>query len=146
MLRPHRITPVGGITPNLEQFQQLATSAGTGPVVMINLLKFRGANGAGETPGVEEYRRYGDKALELIEEQGGRLLWAGTGDQVLIGDAEQDWDAVLLVEYPSRAAFIEMVSSPEYLAAHEYRERALERTVVIACTPAPFDTPLGTNP
>ena len=80
----------------------------------------------------------------MIEQQGGRLLWAGTGDQVLIGDAEQDWDAVLLVEYPSRAAFIEMVSSPEYLAAHEYRERALERTIVIACTPAPFDAPAVT--
>ena len=130
--------PLGSaITPNLDQFQQLAASADEGPVVMINLLKFRtGGNGA---PGVEEYRRYGDVALEMIEHQGGRLLWAGTGDQVLIGDPEQDWDAVLLVEYPSRAAFIEMVSSPEYLEAHAHRERALERTVVIACTPAPFD-------
>ena len=49
---------------------------------------------------------------------------------------------MLLVEYPSRAAFVEMVSSPEYLAAHAHRERALERTIVIACTPAPSDTPL----
>ena len=130
--------PLGSaITPNLEQFQQLAASSATGPVVMINLLKFR--NGDGEASGVEEYRRYGDVALEMIEHQGGRLLWAGTGDQVLIGDPEQAWDAILLVEYPSRAAFIEMVSSPEYLEAHAHRERALERTVVIACTPAPFD-------
>lgn len=130
--------PLGSaITPNLEQFQHLAASSATGPVVMINLLKFR--NGDGEGPGVEEYRRYGDVALEMIEHQGGRLLWAGTGDQVLIGDPEQAWDAILLVEYPSRAAFIEMVSSPEYLEAHAHRERALERTVVIACTPAPFD-------
>jgi len=132
--------PLGSaITPNLEQFQQLAASADKGPVVMINLLKFRDGEGEGDVPGVEEYRRYGDVALEMIEHQGGRLLWAGTGDQVLIGDPGQDWDAVLLVEYPSRAAFIEMVSSPEYLAAHAHRERALERTVVIACTPAPFD-------
>ena len=130
--------PLGSaITPNVDQFQQLASSTAAGPVVMINLLKFR-ADGDG-APGVEEYRRYGDVALEMIEHQGGRLLWAGTGDQVLIGDPEQDWDAVLLVEYPSRAAFVEMVSSPEYLAAHAHRERALERTIVIACTPAPFD-------
>ena len=139
--------PLGSaITPNLEQFQQLAAGPDTGPVVMINLLKFRAGNGADETPGVEEYRRYGDTALEMVEHQGGRLLWAGTGDQVLIGDVDQDWDAVLLVEYPSRSAFIAMVSSPEYLEAHAHRERALERTVVIACTPAPFDAPLGTNP
>jgi uncharacterized protein (DUF1330 family) len=145
MLSPHRITAVGDITPNIEQFQQLAGAPDAGPVVMINLLKFRNGDTPTDASGVEEYRRYGDVALEMIEHQGGRLLWAGTGDQVLIGDVEQDWDAVLLVEYPSRAAFIEMVSSPEYLEAHAHRERALERTVVIACTPAPFDAPLGTN-
>ena len=109
---------------------------------MINLLKFRNGDAPEGTTGVEEYRRYGDTALEMIAQQGGRILWAGTGDQVLIGDVEEDWDAVLLVEYPSRAAFVEMVSSPEYLEAHAHRERALERTIVIACTPAPFDTPL----
>jgi uncharacterized protein (DUF1330 family) len=136
---------VGEITPNLEQLQPLAGDPDTGPVVMINLLKFRNGDAPEGTTGVEEYQRYGDKALEMIEQQGGRLVWAGTGDQVLIGNLEQDWDAVLLVEYPSRAAFVEMVSSPEYLEAHAYRERALERTVVIACTPAPFDTPLGTH-
>ena len=115
--------PLGtAITPNIEQFQQLAASPDTGPVVMINLLKFRNGERDAEGSGVEEYRRYGDVALE-------------------IGTAEEDWDAVALVEYPSRAAFIAMVSSPEYLAAHAHRERALERTIVIACTPAPFDAP-----
>ena len=128
--------PLGtSITPNLDQFQQLAAAPDTGPVVMINLLKFREDDGEG----ADDYRRYGDVALEMVEQQGGRLLWAGTGDQVLIGDAEQGWDAVLLVEYPSRAAFIEMVSRPEYLEAHAHRERGLERTVVIACTPAPLE-------
>ncbi len=135
--------PLGSaITPNLEQFQQLAAAPDTGPVVMINLLKFRNGDAPEGVTGVEEYRRYGDTALEMIAQQGGRVLWAGTGDQVLIGDAEEDWDAILLVEYPSRAAFIEMVSTPEYLEAHAHRERALERTIVIACTPAPLDTPL----
>ena len=128
--------------PNVEQFQQLAAASDEGPVVMLNLLKFRDGNALDGVAGVEEYRRYGDVALEMIEHQGGRLLWAGTGDQILIGDPAGDWDAVLLVEYPSRAAFIEMVSTPEYLEAHAHRERALERTVVIACTPAPLDTPL----
>src|SRR3954471_16773875 len=54
---PHRITGVGGITPNVEQFQQLAAAPDTGPVVMINLLKFR--SGGADGPGVEQYRRYG---------------------------------------------------------------------------------------
>ena len=124
------------IVPNAEQFQQLASAPDTGPVVMVNLLKFRdGSNG----DGVAEYRRYGDVALEMVRAQGGRVLWAGTGDQILIGDPEQDWDAVIVVEYPSRKAFLEMVSNPEYLEAHAHRERALERTVLIACSPAAPD-------
>jgi uncharacterized protein (DUF1330 family) len=102
---------------------------------MVNLLKFR-SDDASDGEGVAEYRRYGDVALEMVRAQGGRVLWGGTAEQILIGDAEQDWDAVIVVEYPSRAAFLAMVSSPEYLEAHAHRERALERTILIACTPA----------
>ena len=71
----------------------------------------------------------------MIEARGGCVLWAGRGDQILIGDPAEDWDQVLLVQYPSRQAFIEMVSTPEYLEAHEHREQGLERTVVVACSP-----------
>ena len=121
--------PLGSaITPNLDQFQALAASPDAGPVVMLNLLKFK--------PGSEEsYLRYGDAARAMIEERGGRLVWSGRAEQVLIGDPAADWDAVLLVEYPSRAAFIEMVSSPAYIEAHADREAGLERTIVVACSP-----------
>ena len=121
--------PLGSaITPNLDQFQALAAAPDQGPVVMLNLLKFK--------PGSEEsYLRYGDAARAMIEERGGRLVWSGRAEQVLIGDPAAEWDAVLLVEYPSRSAFIEMVSSPAYLEAHADREAGLERTIVIACSP-----------
>jgi uncharacterized protein (DUF1330 family) len=118
------------ITPNLEQFQALAAAPDEGPVVMLNLLKFKPG-------GMEAYLRYGDAALGMVEERGGRLLWSGRAEQVLIGDPASDWDVVALVEYPSRGAFIEMVSSPTYLEAHAEREAGLERTVVVACSPAP---------
>ena len=116
------------ITPNLDQFQALAASPDEGPVVMVNLLKFK--------PGGEEsYLRYGDAAKDMVEERGGRLVWSGRAQQILIGDPNADWDVVVLVEYPSRKAFMEMVSSPEYLQAHADREAGLERTVVVACSP-----------
>jgi uncharacterized protein (DUF1330 family) len=117
------------VTPNLDQFQALAAAPDEGPVVMLNLLKFREG-------GSESYLRYGDAAISMVEERGGRLLWSGRAEQVLIGDPAADWDVVLLVEYPSRSAFIEMVSSPEYLEAHDDREAGLERTIVVACNPA----------
>ena len=73
----------------------------------------------------------------MVEARGGKVLWMGRADQVLIGDADaNDWDSVALVQYPSRKAFIEMVTTPEYEKAHEHRESGLERTVLIACTHA----------
>jgi uncharacterized protein (DUF1330 family) len=119
--------------PNVEQFQALASAPDDGPVVMVNLLKFKAEGGEGG--GADAYRRYGDTAVRMIESLGGRLLWAGRGEQVLIGDPREDWDAVIAVEYPSRQAFLEMVSRPDYLEAHADRERGLERTIVIACAP-----------
>ena len=122
------------IRPNKDQFVELASNAEEGPVVMLNLLKFKtradGAAGSGE----EAYRRYGEAAVKMVEEQGGRVLWQGRADQILIGDPEQDWDSVVLVEYPSRKAFIEMVTKPKYEEAHEHREAGLERTVLVAMT------------
>jgi uncharacterized protein (DUF1330 family) len=122
------------IRPNKEQFVELASSPDEGPVVMLNLLKFK-ARADGDTgSGADAYQRYGETAVKMVEEQGGRVLWQGRADQILIGDSEQDWDSVVLVEYPSRKAFIEMVTKPKYEEAHEHREAGLERTVLVAMT------------
>jgi uncharacterized protein (DUF1330 family) len=123
------------ITPNRRQFEQLAQAPDEGPVVMLNLLKFKSEAGDGTGSGAEAYARYGDTAVEMVEARGGKVLWAGRGDQILIGDPDEDWDQVVLVQYPSRKAFIEMVTTPEYMEAHEHREQGLERTVLVACSP-----------
>jgi uncharacterized protein (DUF1330 family) len=44
---------------------------------------------------------------------------------------------VLLVEYPSRAKFLEMAMNPEYLKIHAHREAALADSRLIACTTIP---------
>lgn len=123
------------ITPNREQFEQLAQEPDEGPVVMLNLLKFKAKASDGSGSGAAAYGRYGDAAVEMIEARGGKVLWAGRGKQILIGDPAEDWDHVLLVQYPSRKGFIEMVTTPEYDEAHQHRESGLERTVVVACSP-----------
>lgn len=124
------------IRPNVDQFQALVQAPDDGPVVMLNLLKFKGRSDDGASTGSDEYKKYGDAAVEMIEARGGKVMWAGRAEQVLIGDPAETWDTVLLVQYPSRAAFVEMVSTPEYEQAHEHREAGLERTIVIACTQA----------
>lgn len=125
------------IRPNPEQFADYLASDNGGEVVMLNLLKFKARAEGEQGSGRDAYSRYGDEVLKMVEARGGTLLWQGRADHVFIGDVDaNDWDAVALVSYPSRQAFIEMVSTPEYERAHEHREAGLEDTVVIACTPA----------
>ena len=77
------------ITPNRDQFKALAATAATDdtPVVMLNLLKFKEVADAGGR-GVASYNRYGDAVTRMVEERGGRVLWTGRVDQVLIGSLE----------------------------------------------------------
>ena len=128
------------ITPTREQFTEFAHGTRDGEIVMINLLHFADAgtpDGVGaEATGAGAYRDYSDQVVKMVEARGGRVIWTGRPEHVLIGDpAADDWDLVALVSYPSRAAFIDMVTSPTYEAAHAHRERGLDRTVLLACEP-----------
>jgi uncharacterized protein (DUF1330 family) len=133
------------ITPTREQFTEFAHNAREGEVVMINLLHFARPDeatppdadtSAEATSGSGAYREYSDQVVKMVESRGGKVIWTGRPENVLIGDSEaDDWDLVALVSYPSRAAFIDMVTSPKYEEAHTHRERGLDRTVLLACEP-----------
>jgi uncharacterized protein (DUF1330 family) len=125
---------MSAIRPNKAQFIELTEAPDEGPVVMLNLLKFKTRVDRTDGSGASEYAKYGDAAIEMVEARGGKVLWMGRADQILIGDPTEDWDSVALVQYPSRKDFVEMVSTPEYEQAHEHRESGLERTIIIACT------------
>jgi len=122
---------MSAIRPNPAAFQELAASKDEGPVVMLNLLKFKERADSGDVSGRESYNRYGRDVKPMVEALGGRIIWHGRADQLLIG--EEDWDAVALVEYPSRKAFLEMAMSKQMGDIHHNREAGLERTVLIAC-------------
>jgi uncharacterized protein (DUF1330 family) len=102
----------------------IASLPDTGPVVMVNMLRLRDR---------AAYKRYSELAMPLIKARGGTVLWAGDGEAVAFGDAQADrWDYVVLVRYPSRAAFLDMMRSGEYAAANVHREQAVERHVILA--------------
>jgi uncharacterized protein (DUF1330 family) len=106
----------------------IASLPDRGPVVMVNLLRLRDA---------DMYRRYSELTMPLIKARGGTVLWAGHGEAVALGDVGADrWDYVVLVRYPSRALFVDMIRSPEYAAANALREQAVARHVVLASTEA----------
>jgi uncharacterized protein (DUF1330 family) len=51
----------------------------------------------------------------------------------VIGPPDSEWDLVLLVQYPSRAKFLEMATNPEYLKIHAHRDAALADSRLVAC-------------
>ena len=104
---------------NPPAFDELRKRADQGPVQMLNLLDFKPDGGA------ERYAEYSAAVAPLLEKIGGRILYAGAGNEALIGPSK--WDLIALVEYPTRRAFIEMTSSPEYLKIAHLRTEALER-------------------
>jgi uncharacterized protein (DUF1330 family) len=105
---------------NDEGFAAFGARAGDGtPVTMLNLLAFEPDGGR------ERYEEYGAAVAPLLERAGGRIAYMGDPAAALLG--EDSWDLVILVEYPTRQAFLEMVASPEYLAIGHLRTEALAR-------------------
>ncbi len=123
------------LTPTASQVERLAAVESDQPVIMLNLLRFKErADGIDEgVSGREAYARYGQQTAPFLAAVGGRVLSAVQAQQVVIGPEEDEWDVALLVEYPSREAFLRMASNPDYLAVHAHREAALEDSRLIAC-------------
>ncbi|MFJ5953273.1 DUF1330 domain-containing protein [Streptomyces noursei] len=106
---------------SLKQFLQEDPDA---PVVMLNLLRF--APGKGEE-GYADYLRHFRPHAERV---GATILYYGLGSTPVVAEPGQDWDAVLLVSYPSRSAFCTMVRDDEYQRGTQLRTSAVTEAVL----------------
>lgn len=109
---------------NKDQFIELLKNPNDKSFVMLNLLKFK------KDGGRKSYACYIKEATRFVEGVGGKLLFFSKPKELLNGT--ETWDLLMLVQYPSRKAFIEMTGNPEYLKIHAFREEALERAVLYA--------------
>lgn len=96
-----------------------------GPIVMVNLLKFRAQaeypDGRASTlTGREAYGIYGAEVPKLIYKHGGKVIYSGRVTALPLGFADPLWDDVALAQYPARGALLAMSMSPEYqdIAVH----------------------------
>jgi len=109
------------------RFAMLAERPADAPVVMVNLLQFRSPGG------LERYLQYGQEVAPHLERVGATIRYGGTAPANVIGEGERPWwDAILIVEYPSPAAFVEMITHEDYARVHVHRAEALERGDLIA--------------
>lgn len=126
------------IYPNKEQIEELMKGPADKPVVMVNLLKFKQRADAseGDASGQEAYGRYAEQMRKVVESQGGRFIWAGRVDSMVIGEEDPGFHVVALVEYPSRQKFLEIAGSQKVREIGEHRSAGLESQWLLAATEA----------
>jgi len=94
------------------------------PIVMLNLLRFKADGGR------QRYLDYLAMAGPIVARYGAEILFAGDGATALCAEHGQSWDAVALVRYPKRTAFVDMIADPAYAVADPIRMSALEEAVL----------------
>jgi len=126
------------IDPTKESFGAFRDMERHGVVHMLNLLKFRDfavyEDGTHVT-GAEAYAAYGRESAPIFQRLGGRIIWSGQPELMLIGPAEKTWDLAFIAEYPSVVAFVEMLRDPNYRRAVRHQTAGVADSRLIRMKP-----------
>jgi uncharacterized protein (DUF1330 family) len=126
------------IDPTKEIFAAFRANDRAGPIHMLNLvrLKIRASYADGrEASGAEAYAAYGRESGPVFARVGGKIIWQGRFELMLIGPQEEAWDHCFIAEYPSVAAFVEMLRDPLYREAVKHRQAAVEDSRLVRTQP-----------
>lgn len=126
--------------PTPDRIADIAVDESDQPIVMLNLLKFRERaqypdGRDSDLSGRDAYMLYGDKMQELVEREGGRIVFSAEVMSLVIGTVDEMWDVAALVEYPSSSAFARIVTSPAVAAIGVHRAAGLAGQLLIRVAP-----------
>jgi uncharacterized protein (DUF1330 family) len=113
------------VDPTGQDLKRFLAEDDDSPVTMLNLLRFKPDGGR------ESYNKYAAAIVPFLEKVGGTVVFFGdTSPPLVAPPTDTAWDAVLLVRYPSRAAFSAMVADPDYQQITHLRTEALDAAVL----------------
>lgn len=124
----------GHIEPTAAAGRALMLRGLEGPVVMLNLLRFRavadysaasGIAPAQPISGAAAYDLYVAHTLPWLARSGGAVLFDGDGGDLLIGPEGERWDRAMLIRQTSLDSFMAFADNAEYLAGLGHRSAAL---------------------
>lgn len=110
-----------------------------GPIHMLNLIRLKGA---AEYPdgrnasGLEAYDQYSAISAPVFQQCGGKIVWRGSLELMMIGPPEEAWDICFIAEYPSVNAFVEMMKNPVYRDAMLHRQAGIVDCRLVRLQPA----------
>ena len=118
------------VIPNEEQMAGFLEGDIDTPIKMVNLLKFKDKSDYKDgrqtsLSGKEAYQIYADEVQGHLEKVGGKSIFLGEVERLMLGEVEDLWDWVAIAEYPSRKAMLEMVMDSEYQKSEEHRSAGL---------------------
>jgi uncharacterized protein (DUF1330 family) len=122
------------IDPTREDFAALKELPRDHPVDMLNLVRLReqAAYEDGRVAtGAEAYAAYGRESLPVFEKVGGKIIWSGDPQFMVIGPSDEHWDIAFIARYPSGQAFLNMVYDPDYQAVVHHRQAAVQTSRLI---------------
>jgi uncharacterized protein (DUF1330 family) len=125
---------MGFIDPTKETFALFRENDRPGPIDMLNLVRLRERAGYADgraASGAEAYAAYGRESGPVFKRLGGRIVWRGSFELMLIGPPDERWDHCFIARYPSVAAFVEMIRDPVYREAVKHRQAAVEDSRLI---------------
>ena len=134
---------MSSIDPTREQFDAFKALPRDEPIQMLNLVRLNKVanypeghpnHGKGMS-GRDAYREYGRASAEIFASLGGRQVWAGRPDCVVTGPTDEAWDLAFIAEYPNAAAFLAMVTNPDYREHVKHRQAAVEDSRLIRMKP-----------
>jgi uncharacterized protein (DUF1330 family) len=126
------------IDPTKETFAAFRAGDRPGPIHMLNLVRLRerAAYPDGrEATGAEAYAAYGRDSGPAFARLGGSIIWRGRFELMLIGPPDERWDLCFIAQYPSIAAFVEMIRDPVYREAVKRRQAAVEDSRLVRLAP-----------
>ena len=137
------------IDPSKETFARFRNDDRPGPIQMLNLVRLRERAvypDGREASGAEAYAAYGRESAPVFTRLGGKVIWQGRFELMLIGPAEERWDHCFIAEYPGVAAFVEMIRDPAYREAVKHRQAAVADSRLIRTAPLPVGEGFGEIP
>lgn len=128
----------GHVDPTRERFAEFRANARPGPIQMLNLVRLRDRAlypDGRPSSGAEAYAAYGRDSFPVFARLGGRVIWRGRFEMMLIGPDSERWDHCFIAQYPDVAAFVAMVRDPEYREAVKHRQAAVLDSRLIRLAP-----------
>ena len=136
------------VDPTKDTYAEFRKHDRADPIHILNLVRFseKAAYPDGrDVTGAQAYAAYGNGRYPVFSKLGGRIVWRGNFELMLIGPGEEAWDECFIAEYPSVSAFVEMIRDPVYRAAVKHRQAAVLDSRLIRMAPAEAGTGFGND-